>query len=76
MPPDSTIPFPNPNARGQRITAASLFLDGRVVEASTMLSSAILHGESVDLWNDWGIVPTWRLRTRLAPCRLTGAHAP
>jgi Methyltransferase domain len=56
MPPDTTISFPNPNARGQRTTAASLFLEGRVVEASTMLSNAILQGESADLWNDWGVV--------------------
>jgi hypothetical protein len=56
MPPDTTIPFPNPNPRGQRSSAASLFLEGRVVEASTMLSTAILQGESADLWNDWAVV--------------------
>jgi hypothetical protein len=55
MPPDRRIPFPNPNAGGQRTTAASLFLEGRVFEASTMLSSAILQGESAALWNDWGV---------------------
>ncbi len=56
MPTDAAIPFPNPNPRGQRTTAASLFLEGHVVEASTMLSTALLQGESVDLWNDWGVV--------------------
>ena len=56
MPPDSTIPFPNPNARSQRSQAVNLFLEGHVVEASTMLSNAILQGESPDLWNDWGEV--------------------
>jgi len=56
MPTDAAIPFPNPNPRSQRTTAASLFLEGQVVEASTLLSNAILQGESADLWNDWGVV--------------------
>jgi hypothetical protein len=56
MPTDTAIPFPDPNPRNQRTTAASLFLEGQVVEASTMLSNAILQGESADLWNDWGVV--------------------
>jgi predicted O-methyltransferase YrrM len=56
MPTDAAIPFPNPNRRSQRTTAASLYLEGHVVEASTMLSNAILQGESAGLWNDWGVV--------------------
>ncbi len=56
MPTEAAIPFPNPNPRSQRTTAASLFLEGHVVEASTMLSTALLQGESADLWNDWGVV--------------------
>ena len=56
MPTDAAIPFPNPNPGSQRNTAASLFLEGHVVEASTMLANAILQGESADLWNDWGVV--------------------
>jgi hypothetical protein len=53
---DAAIPFPNPNPRSQRTTAAYLFLEGQVVEASTMLSNAILRGESADLSNAWGVV--------------------
>jgi hypothetical protein len=56
MPTDAAIPFPNPNPGSQRHTAASLFLEGHVIEASTTLSNAILQGESADLWNDWGVV--------------------
>ena len=56
MPVENTIPFPNPNPRSQRSRAASLFLDGQVIEASTMLSTALLQGESADLWNDWAVV--------------------
>jgi hypothetical protein len=56
MPLENTIPFPNPNPRSPRSRAVTLFLEGRVVEASTLLSSAILQGESADLWNDWAVV--------------------
>jgi SAM-dependent methyltransferase len=50
------IPFPEPASRRMRSRAVTLFQEGRVVEASTLLSSAILEGESADLWNDWAVV--------------------
>jgi hypothetical protein len=56
MPIEKTIPFPNPNSRSPRSQALALFREGNVVEASTLLSSAILQGESSDLWNDWAVV--------------------
>jgi tetratricopeptide (TPR) repeat protein len=56
VPLDRTIPFPDPTARSPRSCAIALFQEGRVVEASSMLSSAILLGESADLWNDWAVV--------------------
>ncbi len=56
MPLENTIPFPNPNSRGPRSQALALFREGNVVEASTLLSGAILQGESADLWNDWAVV--------------------
>lgn len=56
MPLENTIPFPNPNSRGPRSQALALFRKGNVVEASTLLSGAILQGESADLWNDWAVV--------------------
>ena len=36
--------------------AIALFQEGCVVEAAALLSSAILQGESADLWNDWAVV--------------------
>ena len=56
MPLENTIPFPNPNSRSPRSQALALFREGNVVEASTLLSGAILQGESADLWNDWAVV--------------------
>jgi len=56
MPLENTIPFPNPNARSPRSQAITLFQAGRVSEASTLLSSALVQGESADLWNDWAVV--------------------
>jgi hypothetical protein len=56
MPVEKPIPFPNPNPRSPRSRAVTLFQDGYVVEASTLLSGAILEGESADLWNDWAVV--------------------
>jgi hypothetical protein len=52
MPVEKAIPFPNPNPRSQRSRANSLFSEGQVIEASTMLSTALLQGGSADLWND------------------------
>jgi Flp pilus assembly protein TadD len=56
MPLEKTIPFPNPNSRSLRSQALAHFREGNVVEASTLLSSVILQGESADLWNDWAVV--------------------
>jgi hypothetical protein len=56
MPVEKTIPFPNPNPRSPRSRAVTLFQDGYVVEASTLLSGAILEGESADLCNGWVVV--------------------
>jgi hypothetical protein len=56
VPLENTIPFPNPNSRGPRSRAVSLYQEGHIVEASTLLSSAILEGESADLRNDWAVV--------------------
>src|SRR5580658_11276633 len=56
MPVEKTIPFPDPSSRGPKSRAIALFQEGRVVEAAALLSSAILQGESADLWNDWAVV--------------------
>jgi hypothetical protein len=56
MPVENTIPFPNPNSRSPRARAVSLFQEGYVVEASTLLSGALLQGEAADSWNDWAVV--------------------
>ncbi len=56
MPLENTIPFPEPASRSARSRAVTFFHEGRVVEAATLLSSAILEGESADLWNDWAVV--------------------
>jgi predicted O-methyltransferase YrrM len=56
MPLENEIPFPEPASRSTRSCAVTLFHEGRVTEASTLLSSAILEGESADLWNDWAVV--------------------
>jgi hypothetical protein len=56
VPVEKTIPFPNPNLRSPRSRAVTLFQEGYVVEASTLLSGAILEGESADLWSDWAVV--------------------
>jgi hypothetical protein len=56
MPVENTLPFPNPNSRSPRSRAVSLFQAGYVVEASTLLSGALLQGESADLWNDGAVV--------------------
>jgi Tfp pilus assembly protein PilF len=56
MPLESTILFPEPASRSACSRAVTLFQEGRVAEASTLLSSAILEGESADLWNDWAVV--------------------
>jgi Methyltransferase domain len=53
---ENTIPFPEPASRSARSRAVSLFQEGRITEASTLLSTAILEGESADLWNDWAVV--------------------
>jgi hypothetical protein len=56
LPLENPIPRPEPVSRSARSRAVILFQEGRVVEAATMLSSAILEGESADLWNDWAVV--------------------
>jgi Methyltransferase domain len=56
VPLENPIPFPEPASRSARSRAVILFQEGRVVEAATLLSSAILEGESADLWNDWAVV--------------------
>lgn len=56
MPLESTIPFPETASRSACSRAVTLFQEGRVAEASTLLSSAILERESADLWNDWAVV--------------------
>jgi len=56
MPLESTVPFPEPKSINPRSRAVTLFLEGRVTEAASLLSSAILQGESADLWNDWAVV--------------------
>ncbi|MGC2707342.1 MAG: hypothetical protein WA361_22715, partial [Candidatus Acidiferrales bacterium] len=56
MPTDIAISAPESPSRTQLADATRLFLDGQVVEASSMLSAALLQGESPDLWNDWAVV--------------------
>ena len=56
MPLDNAIPFPDTNSASPRSRAVALFQEGNVTEASTLLSAALLQGESADLWNDWGVV--------------------
>jgi FkbM family methyltransferase len=51
MPSQKAAPPNEPQHR-----AGDLFLQGRVVEASRLLSDAIVQDESADLWNDWAVV--------------------
>ena len=50
MPPSTAAPHES------QPRAATLLSQGRVVEASRLLSDAISEGESADLWNDWAVV--------------------
>lgn len=56
MPTDTAIPIRELHPLSPQAAAIRLFLDGQVVEASSLLSTALLQGESPDLWNDWAVV--------------------